>query len=88
MEERELLTFLIGLTVILVTLLQRQKLNLFPGLRLPFIAFCLLTLSTLAHLLDNTHSFEVFSFLEHALYALSAAVIAIWVYSLRSNRSA
>lgn len=82
MEERELLTFLIGVTVIIVTLLQRRKLNLFSELRLPFIAFCLLTLSTLANLLDNTHSFELFSFLEHTLYALSAAVIALWVFRL------
>lgn len=86
MEERELLTFLIGVTVIGVTLLQRRKLNIFPELRLPFVSFCLLTLSTLANLLDNTQSFEVFSFLEHLLYALSAAVIAVWVFSLERNK--
>jgi len=87
MEERELLTFLIGVTVIIVTLLQRRKLNLFPELRLPFVAFCLLTLSTLANLLDNTQSFEVFQFLEHALYALAAAVIAWWVFGLERKKS-
>ena len=88
MEERELLTFLVGVTVIGVTLLQRRKFNLFPELRLPFVAFCLLTLSTLANLLDNTQSFEVFSILEHLLYTLSAALIAYWVFSLeRKNPS-
>jgi|GEM_PF-3667567 len=87
MEERELLTFLLSVTVLLVALIQRRTLNLFSALRLPFIAFCLMTLSSLANLLDNTISFQFFSVAEHVLYTLSAAVIAYWIYRQEDSAS-
>lgn len=87
MEERELLTFLISVTILLIALFQHRKLYLFPALKLPILAFCLLVLSNLANLLDNTHSFAIFSLLEHFLYALSAIAFGFWIVRIRQKSS-
>ncbi len=87
MEERELLTFLFSVTVLLIALLQHQKLYLFPALKLPFVAFGLLTLSNLANLLDEGDYQVLFNALEHILYVLSSAVIAYWLLLLRRKKS-
>lgn len=87
MEERELLTFLIGVTVLLITLLQRRKLYLFPALRLPMLAFGLFVLSTLSDVLDNIYSFQVFSPLEHLFYASGCIVILLWIIRLEHKES-
>ena len=87
MEERELLTFLIGVTVLLIALLQRRKLNLFPALRLPVFAFSLFVLSTLADVLDNVFAFQILSLFEHLLFVLGTAVLLYWVITLERNQS-
>ena len=87
MEERELLTFLIGVTVLLIALSQHRKLQLFPTLRLPVMAFGLFVLSMLADTLDNVVAFPVVSFFEHLLFALGCGVIFYWVIKLERTQS-
>lgn len=87
MEEQELLTFLIGVTVLLIALLQRRKLQLFPALRLPVLAFALFVLSTLADTLDNIYAFPLLSLIEHLLFAFGSAVIFYWVINLERKQS-
>lgn len=81
MQERELLTFALGLVVLAYIIVQHRRLRLLEGLVLPVSGFALMVLGWLMNLLDNEFPYEWLRVLEHAFYAMAALLFLIWVRS-------
>lgn len=81
MQERELLTFALGLVVLVYIVVQHRKLRLMEGLVLPLSGFAAMVIGWLMNLLDNEFPYQWLQVLEHAFYALAALLFLIWIRS-------
>jgi len=85
MQERELLTFLLGLGVLLYLLLQQRQLAILQGMARPVAAYATLILGWLARLLSDSLAIPMLVLAEHGCYVLTAYILMNWLRGLEER---
>lgn len=85
MQERELLTFLFGIGVLVYLLVQHRKLAILRDMNLPILAYSALVLGWLARLLNSSFPAPALLILEHGFYTLTAILLFSWLRGLEAR---
>jgi hypothetical protein len=84
--ENEVLMFLLGLGVLIFLLSNRGQLKSIPSIKMLFLGFLALLLAWAFTILEGCFLKNLFNYLEHAFYALSAILVAIWSWKVFSGK--
>lgn len=79
MQERELLTFVIGFGVLIYACLQYRKSEFLGRMLWPFIGYGMLVIAWFCNLLDNQYAFALLRVFEHFFYAVAACCFLFWL---------
>jgi NADH:ubiquinone oxidoreductase subunit K len=79
-EEREVVTLLLGLGALTLAFRNRRSLSYLHSLELLLASLSLLTFGFASSILEGLPGWVVFDSIEHACYALSSLAIALWAY--------
>ena len=86
MTERELITMLLGLGILVYYSIEYRRKAHLAELRLPLLAFAFIILGWLADVFDNG-SMNAMRFAENFLYLCSAITFAFWTRKLKRGES-
>lgn len=81
-QEYEIIMFALGLGIYLFTLANKNRLQRIPYFRLLGSAFFLLLPAWALTILEGVIFSELFNFIEHACYAASAVLLAVWCWKI------
>ena len=86
LEERELISAILAIAVLLFVVRNRGKLGRIPHPRLLVLTFVTLAISLACTVIEVLHWEAVFNFLQHTFAAASMVFLAIWTWFAFARR--